>query len=110
MNFSADPCDDFYQFCCGKWSQEHPNHGWYASFSTFITVTEKVTIEAMEVLGERVRDEEPAAVGQAKKLYASCLDTGESSSSSSNCRIVFGCFEQIPSTNWGWAPFTTCYR
>ncbi|XP_066245414.1 neprilysin isoform X2 [Euwallacea similis] len=73
MNFSVQPCDNFYEFCCGKWSQQHPNHGWYPSFSTFTTVTEKIVIESMKVLKEDVEEGEPKAVSLAKKLYESCV-------------------------------------
>lgn len=76
MNLSANPCNDFYDFCCGKWSQEHPNHGWYSSFSTFTTITEKIVIKAMKVLSEDLKTDEPVAVGQAKLLFQSCLSTG----------------------------------
>ncbi|XP_066145515.1 endothelin-converting enzyme homolog [Euwallacea fornicatus] len=73
MNFSVQPCDNFYDFCCGKWSQQHPNHGWYPTFSTFTTVTEKIVIESMKILGEAVEEDEPQAVSLAKRLYESCI-------------------------------------
>ncbi|CAG9762242.1 unnamed protein product [Ceutorhynchus assimilis] len=74
INFSVDPCENFYEFCCGSWSKEHPNHGWYSSFSSFTTITEKIVLESMEVLSEGVKDGEPLVVSQAKMFYASCLD------------------------------------
>ncbi|KAF7277386.1 hypothetical protein GWI33_007981, partial [Rhynchophorus ferrugineus] len=75
INFSVDPCDDFYEFCCGKWSKEHPNHGWYSSFSTFTTISEKVLLESLEILKMPENNKEPLSVNQAKRFYQSCMDT-----------------------------------
>ncbi|XP_060530222.1 endothelin-converting enzyme homolog [Cylas formicarius] len=75
IDFGTDPCDNFYQYCCGKWSEEHPNHGWYTSFSTFSTISEKILIEIMKILSSDSEEDEPYPVTQAKYFYESCIDT-----------------------------------
>lgn len=75
MDFSANPCDDFYKFTCGRWSIEHPNHGWYPHFSSFETADEKVAISVMEFLNSNISSSYPLPVRQAKDLYLSCMDT-----------------------------------
>lgn len=78
IDFTVDPCDDFYQFTCGNWAEEHPNHGWYASFSTFSTIDEKLSIHQMKFFeSEPDKDvQEPEAVVKARNMYKSCMDVG----------------------------------
>ncbi|XP_012215455.1 endothelin-converting enzyme homolog isoform X2 [Linepithema humile] len=75
MDTSVDPCDDFYQYTCGRWSQEHPipdsklTNNWFNELYTHI-IREirdllKVNISASEV---------PRSVMQAKTLFTSCMD------------------------------------
>ncbi|TPX60631.1 hypothetical protein SpCBS45565_g07448 [Spizellomyces sp. 'palustris'] len=41
MNFSVDPCEDFYEFSCGGWIQEHPIPDDKSQVGTFDTLVEK---------------------------------------------------------------------
>ncbi|KAK5643359.1 hypothetical protein RI129_007204 [Pyrocoelia pectoralis] len=75
MDLSVNPCDDFYKFTCGRWSNEHPNHGWYPHFSSFETADEKVAISVLEFLKSNMSNKYPLPVRQAKDLYLSCMDT-----------------------------------
>lgn len=74
-----DPCDDFYKFTCGKWSEEHPNHGWWRSFSSFSTISERIAIASQNALtnDNKTNLTEPKALKKAKDFFKSCLDTGE---------------------------------
>lgn len=76
IDFNEDPCEDFYQYTCGRWSQEHPNHGWFPSFSAFSTISERVLIAIEEFLTSESKENEPDAVKQSRNFYKSCLDSG----------------------------------
>ncbi|KAG5890085.1 hypothetical protein JTB14_003648 [Gonioctena quinquepunctata] len=77
LDFSVDPCENFYEYTCGKWSEEHPNHGWFSSFSSFTTITEKVAISSLQVLtSESTGKDEPEALQKSRDFYKSCMDVG----------------------------------
>ncbi|XP_044254870.1 endothelin-converting enzyme homolog isoform X2 [Tribolium madens] len=74
IDSTTNPCDDFYQYTCGRWSKEHPNHGWFSSFSTFATVSEKVLLSTEEFLTSNEVSNEPSPITQARNFYKSCID------------------------------------
>lgn len=76
MDASVDPCDDFYQFSCGHWTEEHPNHGWYPKFSNFETLEERVSIATLKFLESESSNREPLPVKQCRDFFHSCMDVG----------------------------------
>ncbi|XP_018319992.1 endothelin-converting enzyme homolog isoform X2 [Agrilus planipennis] len=75
MNLAIDPCEDFYKFTCGRWSKEHPNHGWFSHYSSFETVDEHIAFATMRFFKSNESDNEPLPVKQSRYLYKSCMDT-----------------------------------
>lgn len=76
MDFDTDPCDDFYQYVCGNWKQEHINHGWYSRFSSFETINERIAVSTMDFLTANSTKGEPLPITQSRDLYKSCMDVG----------------------------------
>ncbi|KAK9870255.1 hypothetical protein WA026_006341 [Henosepilachna vigintioctopunctata] len=73
LDTSVDPCDDFYKYTCGHWSEEHPNHGWYTSFSSFTAVNERIIVASFNFLKSNDNNETLPVV-QSRMLYRSCVD------------------------------------
>ncbi|XP_074037562.1 endothelin-converting enzyme homolog isoform X2 [Leptinotarsa decemlineata] len=74
---TVDPCDNFYEYTCGKWSEEHPNHGWFSSFSSFTTISERIAISSLEALTtENSGPDDPEALQKSRNFYKSCMDVG----------------------------------
>ncbi|XP_018361879.1 PREDICTED: endothelin-converting enzyme 1-like [Trachymyrmex cornetzi] len=73
MNESVDPCDDFYQYACGRWPQEHPSD--YSLNSWFLERSSRMYRKIRDQLIVNMSASEvPWAVMQAKTLFTSCMD------------------------------------
>ncbi|KHJ99554.1 hypothetical protein OESDEN_00457, partial [Oesophagostomum dentatum] len=45
INFSVDPCEDFFEFTCGNWIANHPIPKHKTSYSQFGVLSDKVQEE-----------------------------------------------------------------
>ncbi|XP_076643584.1 uncharacterized protein LOC143353865 [Halictus rubicundus] len=93
---SVDPCDDFYQYACGKWDQKNPVPENETTWSLWEMVDKKIQKQVKDLIQSPIESNDLFAVKLAKKWYQSCIkrDTEE-----------IGGLEKIVATLWrhgGW--------
>ncbi|KAH9513574.1 18S rRNA pseudouridine methyltransferase [Bulinus truncatus] len=74
MDFTADPCNDFFQYACGQWNKKHVIPEEKATYNTFDKLYDENQIIMRALLEEPVKQEDGEAVMKAKLLYKSCVN------------------------------------
>lgn len=77
MDSTVDPCDDFYRFTCGRWSEDHLNRGSIPRFTTFETIEERVELRILDFLQKNSSESDPVPVKQTRDFFKSCTNIGE---------------------------------
>lgn len=74
LDVEADPCQDFYQFTCGKYLRDTEIPPTESKWGTFYIVQDKVTNKLHYILKEEVQAEDPVSVKNMKVMYKACND------------------------------------
>ena len=86
MDWTVDPCADFYEFACGNWDLHNTMPDDAAGFDTFEKLRDQLHLELRQLLQDPPGQADSKAVVKAKHLYASCMDLGKFSDE---------CFEKL---------------
>jgi membrane metallo-endopeptidase-like protein 1 len=77
MDNQTKPCDDFYQFACGRWIQTQVIPDEKTSLSVFSQNTADLNMKLRALIERAPRDEDPPIVGQMRNMYASCMNLSD---------------------------------
>lgn len=75
MDQSVDPCEDFYQFTCGNWAEEHPRPDSAMSNDWFSEKQVKIMRQVRSFLQSNATPDEPLPVNQTRQVFSACMDT-----------------------------------
>ena len=76
MDLDASPCDDFYQFTCGKFRKKIiPDDK--SSLSTFSVISDELQLQLRTILEEEIKDDDVKPITYAKTLYGICMNKSE---------------------------------
>ncbi|KAI1699239.1 peptidase family m13 domain-containing protein [Ditylenchus destructor] len=73
VNETVDPCDDFYEFACGKWVANNKIPDDLTSYGHFTELREKVNME-LKNLYEDSEVSTATSINTLKQIYKGCMD------------------------------------
>lgn len=77
LDLTADPCQNFYQYACGNWAEEHPRPE-TANMNDWFSERQVRVSQNLRAFLKRNNSEdatEPLPVKQTRLLYSACMDT-----------------------------------
>jgi len=74
---SIDPCDDFYNFACGKWKEDTPLPDDKTDIDIFSMTRDLVNFQLKKALSKPGEGDEPRAFQLARDFYASCVNVSK---------------------------------
>ncbi|XP_052865910.1 neprilysin-1 [Anopheles cruzii] len=74
MDVTVNPCEDFYQYACGNWEEEHPRPDTYISFDWFSERQTKILRNIRQYLQANDSVLDPKPVTQARIMYRACMN------------------------------------
>lgn len=74
MDNKTKPCEDFYQFACGRWIETQLIPDEKTSLSVFSQNTADLNVKLRALIERRPVPEDPPIVGQMRNMYASCMN------------------------------------
>ncbi|XP_054160744.1 neprilysin-4-like [Oppia nitens] len=81
MDFNVNPCNDFYQFACGKWQQDHPFPKYENGWNSFKKLMYAMRTDMRKILDnqpiEGISQIKPKAMQNIYKFYKSCINSAE---------------------------------
>lgn len=74
MDDTVDPCDDFYQFTCGKFLKKTNIPDDKSSVTSFSIISDLLQEQLRTMIEEPVQPNEPKPFQLTKKLYRACMN------------------------------------
>jgi Peptidase family M13 len=74
MDTSVSPCEDFYQFSCGKFKPEIPKEK--TSINQFTLLQDELLIKLNMSMSEKPKESDIEPVKNVKKFYRACMNKG----------------------------------
>lgn len=74
MDNQTKPCEDFYQFACGRWIETQLIPDEKASLSVFSQNTADLNVKLRALIERAPSDDDPPIVGHMRNMYASCMN------------------------------------
>ncbi|TKR88876.1 hypothetical protein L596_013051 [Steinernema carpocapsae] len=74
INFSVDPCEDFYEYACGRWAESNPVPAYLSSWSEYTKVSMQVSQDVKNAIENADLATSSEGVKKTKHFYDKCMD------------------------------------